>query len=179
MTFLRYFNFIFLVNSIYFVNILGFTLIRNVKLDYLKLFPKVITPCKFIDSRLLTASLDAVRVLRNHGYPIYIYESDFNNGLICTFYDDDIYNIAYTMMYSNYSVVYIRESLLNYKETLFNVVMHELLHSIGLDHSIYPGMMSYSVNLKDDGSIDNDKRRLWLSYDDLNGLNFLTMQIYS
>ena len=59
---------------------------------------------------------------------------------------------------------------------LYNVVLHELIHSVGLDHTIIPGIMNYSVVSTGIGYI-RDNNKLWLSVDDYNGMKFTYQEI--
>ena len=76
-----------------------------------------------------------------------------------------------TEIHSDYSVhVYINNEL--YGDNLYNVILHEMLHALGLKHSKKMGIMNYSLQIYQ-GNILQDLRRLWLSIDDLNGLSHL------
>lgn len=67
----------------------------------------------------------------------------------------------------------ISRRVLFYPIVLHNIILHEMLHSLGLKHSDRPGIMNYSL-LTFNGVILDDRRRLWLSMDDLNGLYSLS-----
>jgi hypothetical protein len=70
--------------------------------------------------------------------------------------------------------IVIADKVLNYENTMYNVVLHEILHYLGLNHSIEKGMMNYKVrtvmNSINRLQIKNDQRKLWLSIDDYLGL---------
>ena len=68
--------------------------------------------------------------------------------------------------------IQLSDRLLNYPNTMNNVILHELLHSMGLKHSEKPGIMNYSVLTQRDLILE-DRRVLWLSEDDIMGLYYL------
>ena len=61
---------------------------------------------------------------------------------------------------------------MNLHNTLYNVLLHEMLHSLGLKHSKEKGMMNYSITVDDKMPIE-DHHKMWLSLDDLAGIKFL------
>ena len=52
----------------------------------------------------------------------------------------------------------------------YNVILHEILHSLGLDHTDKPGMMSYSIREYFLRYPIEDQNKLWLSVDDVHGV---------
>ena len=61
---------------------------------------------------------------------------------------------------------------MNLPNTLYNVLLHEILHGLGLKHSKEKGMMNYSITVDDKGPLE-DHHKLWLSSDDLEGIKSL------
>ena len=55
----------------------------------------------------------------------------------------------------------------------YNVIMHEILHSLGMDHSQKQGMMSYSIREYFLGYPIEDQNKLWASVDDIRGLLYI------
>ena len=61
---------------------------------------------------------------------------------------------------------------MNLPNTLYNVLLHEILHSLGLKHSLLKGMMNYSITVDNKRPIE-DHHKMWLSLDDLAGIKSL------
>ena len=59
---------------------------------------------------------------------------------------------------------------------LYNVVLHELIHSVGLDHTLIPGIMNYSIISTTNGYV-RDNNKLWLSVDDYSGMKFTYSEV--
>ena len=60
--------------------------------------------------------------------------------------------------------IYISTRLLeDTPTTLYNVLYHEILHSYGLSHSQYPGLMNYSLSVDQDVAMIDDSTALWPS----------------
>ena len=57
--------------------------------------------------------------------------------------------------------------------TLKNVIKHEILHALGLNHTEEEGIMNYTLRVDSRGLVINDDKVLWLSLDDIKGLRFL------
>jgi len=71
--------------------------------------------------------------------------------------------------YFNETDISISNMLIGTETNLYNVVLHELLHSVGLDHTNSKGMMNYTLQSRGRGYI-KDKEKLYLSLDDYNGM---------
>lgn len=147
----------------------GFILLDNVEC----ILPKILTPCEDINPFFLQKSLEVAGDLREVGLPIFIGKSINATGTICNRPEpNDHYGY---MSYSKSGLttnVTISEDLFPYTNTLYNVILHELVHSLGLDHNEgQPGLMSYQIRLTTWlGYIINDCRKLWISTDDVRGI---------
>jgi hypothetical protein len=151
------------------VAVSAFEIINSVKPQS----PKLLKPCPDIDNRLL----ETVRELSNH-FPQFQLSDGNTTGYICNQYSD---NLGYTSILEN-SVeqntnIWISDELLDVPNTMYNVVLHEVLHSMGLNHSDKQGMMNYSIRVRYNwyGGFDvlDDPQKLWISPDDRQGLRFL------
>lgn len=153
----------------------GFTLLE----DVIPVFPKCVVPCEWADTVMVDVFRDAQYYMNTIGYqfhcdqpsshpPIqenavsFICNQKMNNemGYMYPFYSDEI----------QHTNIWISDSLLSVPTTLYNVISHELLHSVGVGHSQSPGLMNYSVKLDAYGSVLEDSNRLWTSPDDLHAL---------
>ena len=150
-----------------FVN--SFEIINSVKPQ----FPKLLKPCNNIDIRLLETCAELSK-----NFPQFKM-SDLNaTGYVCNQQSD---NLGYTSVLKDSieqnTNIWISDKLLNKPNTLYNVVLHEVLHSMGLNHSNEQGMMNYSIHIGYNwfGSIEiiDDDMKLWISTDDRKGLIFL------
>ena len=144
----------------------GYILLNNIEC----IVPKIISPCEDINLFLLQTSQEVASDLRQLGLPFYIGTSNAT-GIICN--NQDVHYGV--MISSNDSVntdIVISNDLLGYPNTLYNVILHEILHSLGLDHNNgEPGLMSHTVRVSSwFGSVLNDCRKLWISSDDINGI---------
>lgn len=92
------------------------------------------------------------------------------DGIICNT-DNDIH-YGQTIYYANQTDIHIKTILVLYHNTLYNVLLHEFGHSLGLKHSTKRGIMNYSIR-KSRLGIKNDDRKLWWSRDDIRGLRFI------
>lgn len=134
--------------------------------------PKVLATCDTIDP-VLKDIVDAAASFVPGMFIVPHTSNMDNSGYICT---DDTPMYAYTRRLVNdtQTNITIANTLLSHPTTLHNVVLHELLHSMGLDHTQQTGMMNYSlraVYMHGDVHLHDDERRLWLSLDDMRGLS--------
>ena len=151
------------------VGVSAFEIINSVKPQ----FPKMLKPCPNIDNRLL----DTVTELSNN-FPQFQLSSNDTTGYICNQISE---NLGYTSILQDSldqnTNIWISNKLLDKKNTLYNVVLHEVLHSMGLNHSDKQGMMNYSIrvgyNWFGGMEIIDDGMKLWISPDDRQGLRFL------
>jgi hypothetical protein len=93
----------------------------------------------------------------------YISAKEFSSGEIC---NEPVGHYGY--MVESYEIfiftdIYINDILLNRPNTLYNVLLHEVAHSMGMTHSENFGIMNYYITINSDGSIFEDQRKLWLS----------------
>jgi len=145
----------------------AFEIINSVKPQY----PKLLKSCPNIDSRLLDTA-NAVSI----NFPQF--QLSFNNttGYICNQESD---NLGYTSILQDSidqnTNIWISNYLLNTHNTLYNVVLHEVLHSMGLNHSNEQGMMNYGVRTTWFGNVLDDPQKLWISKDDRQGLRSLRL----
>jgi len=133
-------------------------------------FPKVLQLCDGIDERLFDVSVKVCEQLQESGYDVLL-GSNEPTGSICNEKHDRYY--GYMLPYTNFTEIYISNELLDKPNTLYNVLLHEVLHSVGLDHSTNEGMMKYAITETYWGNIVDDQRKLWPSVDDLTGLYYL------
>ena len=140
----------------------GYVLLDKVVLSY----PKVLSVCPSISPVLKDTIDEVVKHMNLNGYPVIIQDAN-NTGTICNQHRG---HYGYTTLNNNRTDIYINNKLFNTPNTLYNVLLHEVLHSIGLDHSQEQGIMSYAITENWYGSPVNDNRFLWLSIDDLQGL---------
>ena len=150
-----------------FVN--SFEIINSVKPQ----FPKLLTPCHNIDIRLLETCAEL-----SNNFPQFQLSDVNATGYICNQQSD---NFGYTSILEDSikqnTNVWISNTLLDKPNTLYNVVLHEVLHAMGLNHSNEQGMMNYSIRIRYNWygmNIIDDSMKLWVSTDDLNGLIFFT-----
>ena len=106
--------------------------------------------------------------------PFNVLESDTSTNTICTVDTNAFYARTQTIQDNNglHTEIEISYRLLNYPTTLYNVMLHEILHSVGLKHSNQAGVMNYSM-FTNRNTVMEDQRRIWLSSDDLMGLYYL------
>lgn len=136
-------------------------------------FPKMLKPCPSIDSRLLD-TVNAVAV-NFHQFQL---GKNKTTGYICNQHSD---NLGYTSILQGSidqnTNIWISNYLLDTPNTLYNVVLHEVLHSMGLNHSDRQGMMNYSVRTTWFGNVIDDPQKLWISPDDRQGLRHLKKKL--
>ncbi len=144
--------------------------------DYIpKYNPVPFYTCCSLDEKLLKVSKEVIEDINNHNILNIslhneIYKDEINGAnTICSF-DDDNKAYGFTYLYENEADVYVSNKLLNKDNTLYNVVYHEFIHALGLNHSVYPSIMNYTVSVSYMGSIYDDRDKSYLSIDDMRGL---------
>jgi hypothetical protein len=96
-----------------------------------------------------------------------------NINTISVSYTNDNY-YGYTKLYGNNETdIIINHKLLKTKNTLYNVLLHEVIHSLGLNHTLVPSVMNFTIFLDSDNNIIEDRRRIYLSIDDVKGLRYI------
>ena len=96
-----------------------------------------------------------------------------DKNTICNLNLDDKYGYCtHYLPFYNETDISISNILLGIDTNLYNVVLHEFLHSIGLDHTDEFGMLNYSVHYLTNG-IKKDISKLYLSVDDYQGIKYL------
>ena len=149
----------FLLNA---VLISGYVLLHQVHVSY----PKVLSVCPALSPRLKDTIYEVADAMTLNGYPVLIQEANAS-GVIC---NEAKGHYGYTTLDNNRTNIYINNKLLHLPNTLYNVMLHEMLHSVGLDHSEKEGLMRYAITETWYGYPKEDERKLWLSIDDLQGL---------
>lgn len=156
---------IFFITHNFFIFAEGYKLLNNLVCE----LPKKFEPCKNINMKILNIVKDVFNDLQNIGLPIFL---DRSNNTVCNsdfvhygqmLYNDNIPNSKTDLLF--------KTSLIYTPITAYNVILHEVLHSLGLDHNNGEyGLMNYAVNENWFGLLNNDDRKLWLSADDINGV---------
>ena len=100
-----------------------------------------------------------------------------NINTISVSYAND-YNLGWTKLYgSNETDIIINHNLLKTKNTLHNVILHEVIHSLGLNHTTDYGVQNYTIFLDSDNNIIEDRRKIYLSIDDVKGLRYIKQNL--
>jgi|SaaInl85LU_5_DNA_1037374.scaffolds.fasta_scaffold103763_1 hypothetical protein len=84
-------------------------------------------------------------------------------------------SFGYTSFYYNQyeTDISISQRLYNTPNLLYNVISHEVLHSVGLNHTHENGLMNYSLKVDKYGRLIEDCTKWYLSLDDIQGLRFI------
>lgn len=139
----------------------SYKLLENI----IPVFPKVLGFCDDIDTLVIDTAYEITKNIPNFKI------GDDNTGKICMTDGNNNYGYMTWKYNTNYTDVFIHNELIDTPNTLYNVLLHEVLHSFGLNHSDIEGMMNYSVTVNMWGQVLEDERKLWISYDDIIGLN--------
>ena len=145
----------------------GYIILDSVKPQ----IPKILKLCNNIDYRLANVANEI-----DSKYNVIKIDNMGNTGTICNKLIQNDYGYM-TPLNDGYTTdIWIKNSLLSYETTLYNVLLHEILHSIGLNHNnnntIF-GLMSYAITIDIYANIIYDQRKLWYSRDDFNGIKYL------
>jgi hypothetical protein len=136
-------------------------------------FPKVLTPCDNITPVLFDTAIQVCSSISQTGYEV-ILSSINSTGTICqsNLMPDTTFGLM-ILMVSGLTHITINNDILHLPNTLYNVLYHEILHSVGLDHSEKEGLMNYSVPVgRWFGRVYpmDDTQHMYPSVDDLSGL---------
>lgn len=131
-------------------------------------FPNMVRACETAPPILVTTIHEVI-----FNTPCAVYDDNTQDScVICNHAD-----VAYGYMETETRDIWVGDELLKHPNTLYNVVLHEMTHAMGLDHNNGEyGMMNYAVTLSPWWSgyaVQNDARKLWLSHDDLSGIRSL------
>lgn len=101
----------------------------------------------------------------------YVEENPFSKNLICDYNGNDYLGFT-SFKTDNTTDIYISNKLKNTPTTRYNVMLHEVAHSLGLNHTDY-GIMKYKVRTDRYGYVMEDYDKLYLDLDDVKGLRFV------
>ena len=135
--------------------------------------PKIITPCDGIDQTVLKTSLEVAQSLRNVDIPFYFGKSINSTGFLCDKYLSTGFGYMSSYIESDVTNITISTVLKDYPNVLYNVILHEVLHSLGLNHDGEDGLMSYVVRTSYNWFMNRpveDERKLWLSINNFEGI---------
>ena len=131
--------------------------------------------CCNLDDKVLYTSKEVIENINSHNIinvslHNQIYKDEINDAnTICSF-DDANKGYGYTLLTENEADIYISNQLLQHNNTLYNVILHEFIHALGLNHSVYPSIMNYKISVDYWGTIHEDREKSYLSIDDMRGL---------
>lgn len=135
--------------------------------DVVPTYPKAFRLCEEADHRLVTTFYETANQISKNGYAIVL--GGKGASVLCNS-STSYFGTTYVNN-STFTATVLSNQLLRYPNTMYNTLLHELLHAIGLDHNQpEPGMMSYSLLVSDTGKIIEDTNKLWPSLDDCRGL---------
>lgn len=165
---------IFLVSSI-FINskIDSFNLVENYNYNnnIIEIYPCIDA---LMYPNLIQTTHDVIDSLNdlNH-FRFILYNNPTNNqfaNIICV-HDNPTATYFSPLNVQSKMSIFVNRGLLYNKNTLYNVILHEMGHVMGLDHSTSAGMMAYHIT-EDDiyTSFLEDNMKLWLSPDDIAGV---------
>jgi len=102
---------------------------------------------------------------------------NYKNSICNENLDNNIYSeYGFCTHYSpffNETDITISNTILGIDTNLYNVVLHEFIHAIGLDHGTNKGMMNYTIQLTENNGIIKDSTKLYISIDDYIGIKYL------
>jgi len=107
------------------------------------------------------------------GYTQPIYQNGINE--ICDF-DGTQQKGSYgytTTQGNNETDIFISDDLLYTPTTMYNVVYHEFIHSLGLNHTDIDGIMNYKIRVNTQNRILEDSNNIYPSLDDIRGLRYI------
>ena len=131
--------------------------------------------CPFINTKVIYNVFEITNDIRATTSYNFVYNNSENTKLtVCNGNLLDSQK-GYTSVYeTGKKEVYVDNELLTYHNNLYNVLYHEMGHSIGLGHSNKKGIMNYTVVQDSHSNVVDDTFKIWLSQDDVDGINFLS-----
>ena len=116
---------------------------------------------------------DILQINLKQGYTQPIYQNGINE--ICHFDGaKQKNNYGYTTTQGNNETdIFISDDLVYTPTTMYNVVYHEILHGMGLNHTDVDGIMNYKIRVNTQGRVLEDTNKLYLSLDDIRGLRYI------
>ena len=134
--------------------------------------------CDSIDERIATMVHEVFDDFNSLGFNNIILTNDtfYDVIPICNEYmSKDKYGYARFINKIEYldRKIFISNYILDLEYNLWNVLYHEVLHTVGLGHSTEEGLMKYVVTLNTNYDVIPDTERLYPSKDDIEGLEFL------
>jgi hypothetical protein len=141
---------------------------------------KDIVLCNNINEKLRDTSIEVVENINQYGiFHINLYDGinepqSLNNVNDLCDYDGFNYAYGYTSTFGNNETdIYISNYLLYTDTTLYNVVLHEMIHSLGLNHTTdTEGIMNYKLYVERNQIVE-DTHKQYLSLDDIRGLRYI------
>ena len=143
--------------------------------------PLIFHKCCDIDDKLLDTTKAVISHINSHdilnvSLHNEIYDHEVNNvNTICNYNKDDNTPFAYTLLTDSDEDIYVSDELLTTNNTLYNVVLHEFIHSLGLNHTETGSIMNYKIEIESGSlfyrpKIVEDRAKLYLSIDDMEGM---------
>ena len=127
----------------------------------------LLRPCSQINPVILETTYHVCTALRKTGV-VDCEVSELGNVNVCS-----APNGHYGTFYPNTKEIWLNDLLIHFKKLIFNIILHEIVHALGLDHSKEIGIMSYSVRQDSYGITLEDSTELWPSIDDFRGLLYI------
>lgn len=91
-----------------------------------------------------------------------------NINTICSVGNNQYGYYGYTKLFgTNETDIFVSQLLMNKPNTLYNVLLHELTHSLGCNHTNIPSVMNYTIMINERNEIINDRRKIYFSLDDI------------
>lgn len=161
---------LFNIRSIYGYNLLSYRNISSTNIDFYG--------CPDISLDLVDTTKSVMEDLNSYNLFKFSYideiEYEHEKNNINTICNSDLNDDSSRFGYCRHYMPFFQETDITvssklYGKNLYNVVLHEMIHSVGLDHTLIPGIMNYSVISSGTGYI-RDNNRMFLSVDDYNGM---------
>ena len=169
---MRLLLFLSLLPSIFSYNLFDFYNLSSNPLEFhtcCSISPKLLDTTKLVIEHI--NSHDIINISLKDG----IFSHEINDvNTICD-YKDDYKGYGFTLLTTSDEDIYISQKLLETNNTLYNVVLHEFIHALGLNHTSIPSIMNYKIEVQSGSLFGNkiiveDREKQYLSIDDMNGL---------